>query len=201
VRSIEKQLRREAKRLRARADGVDWLASKIEANRLADKPITQNLLWRVLLDGEGAGRYYVAKLAAVEHYVGADDEAPLRPSAETPSVPVPAPKIDALSQATAIARSSAGEDGFAWTREPLTERERSVRAHWIAKHLEDRLGCAIISGTALSIRLSRLAIPSDLAAAEETAKQLMDSHRIAEERSEFQRISDELDGKDGDSDV
>jgi len=208
VRSIEKQLRSAAKRLRARADRVEWLASKIEANRLAGKPITQDLLWRVVIDGEHEGRYYVAKLADAENYVTERDlidmiwrskpsahvDAP--PAAGAEASPTPAPRLDALSEATAIARSSAGVDGFVWTREPLTERERLVRERWIEEHLKTTLGCILISGTARGIQLGRTAMASDLAAALKKAEERMDSAQRANEQREFQRIADELDGRD-----
>ena len=112
--------------------------------------------------------------------------------------------LDALAQATAIARSSNGE--IDWTREPLTEMERKIRQRWLERRLSDPCGCAVITSKAGVVRLgsSYLAghgydkIPSDLQAAVERAQKIIDEDDAQYERDEIADIMDEIDDDESD---
>lgn len=127
-------------------------------------------------------------------------DAELALEAETPTE-CEAPTMDALAEATRIARSTALVD-VDWSREPLTERERRVRARWIERQLETALGRIALRCRLTALRLRALngigAVGSDIAAADAQAHVLDRAEGVLDERAEFEDIADELDEEDAD---
>lgn len=77
---------------------------------------------------------------------------------------LPASPPDPFAQATAIARSAAGEE-IDWSREPLTEYERRLRAKFIERDLSRTLLCGwAIEAEVRALRRTRKPVASDLAA-------------------------------------
>lgn len=73
LRNVERQLLREASSIRRRASKIDRLAAKIAESHSTGKPISRHTLADVVNCGEGAGRYFVAKLAGIDRYHGRDE--------------------------------------------------------------------------------------------------------------------------------
>jgi hypothetical protein len=106
------------------------------------------------------------------------------------------PGTDALSEATAIAKSAAGKE-INWDREPLTDYEGRLRAFWIKMRLKDIAGCVWIRCTVRAGRLRGELVPSDLLAADVRAKQrireliaILDREQLREVRAEFGATGD-----------
>lgn len=100
--------------------------------------------------------------------------------------------MDALQQATALIRSASG-DNIDWAREPLTERERSIRQRWIDRRLDGGVGFITIRCEVRALRRSGAAVASDLASAYEKASAMLEQYSKERDRAEFQDIARELD--------
>jgi len=208
-RAVERVLRRYAEGLRSEANSVDRIAAKLQADREAGlRPHRQDLANATR--AYGLAKYRVKEFVGLNGYCDDRDlwdafEGRVRPRAEEPPVNAQSDEatsaepvaVNAFNEAAAIARSAAGEE-LDWSREPLTERERQLRALWIKKHLEHRwsLGASMIDSKISFLRLRGKPIPSDLAAAAPLAAQREKELRAAEQRADLQDLADELDGKD-----
>jgi|GEM_PF-6723303 len=106
---------------------------------------------------------------------------------------------DVVDAAARIARSAAGE--VDWAREPVTDRERRVRARWLARRLQgDMWGATDICCHALVLRASEAVrgnrafeLPGDLASAEMAARAIRDAFSTVRESAEIAHIMQELD--------
>jgi len=200
---MAKRARRDADDLRRKAGKIDFLANKIDAHRAAGTAPDEWLLCR-MLDVPCAGGY-VKKLYGF-HWLATYDEvvcwlhdlprrsdaAALVTSQQPAAVPDVPVAIDAVEQATQILRSARGEE-VDWSREPLTERERRLRAKWIEEHLADPMLTIALDCHARDIRLRRKPVASDLAAAAEEAQRIFEREREERDRDDWQRLSAELD--------
>jgi len=227
TRLLAKHLRRDAARLRRDAARMERVAAKIEENQAAGHIITANLIGKAA--NEGVGLYAAYQLVGLPVYGGRDAiidrlYGPPPHVVAAADVPSPAPqprlassfiepvgeppapeeatiaKADAVAQATAIARSASGTE-VDWSREPLNERERKIRARWLEENLKTSIGCSIITLTEIT-HWCRGHAACDLTAAAKRAKSLSEATDQVERQRVFQDIADELDrerenGEDG----
>ena len=162
IKGIEKRLAREAGVYRRKAKKLEALRTKVEAARQSGEPPKRNLLIDVFCATNDANYYLARLVGAVDFTQDAISRAifPESPhvmdgaptvAAEKPVVPT----RDPLAEATAIVRSASGE--IDWSADPLTDRERRIRA----KYLEALTGAHLLS-LVFSLRRKGARVASDL---------------------------------------
>jgi hypothetical protein len=116
---------------------------------------------------------------------------PERVGTDQPALPkLPA---DPIAAAVAIARSARAED-IDWSKEPLTERERKVRALFLARTNQLKILALECDLRIRRLEGDRLAKPaSDLQAAIDTYERRRHERQQAENRAEMKRIGDAID--------
>jgi hypothetical protein len=210
---IERTLREHAAELRWCADREDRLAAKIEAARIAGKPIDDGHLMQAWDRGGYCTRYSITKLVGFTPTQLMNDSAtrdqlfemlwgpritsrsqatrrvkptPV-PQASHPTAPAAPALPDPIAAAVAIVRSARGED-IDWSREPLTERERRIRAVYLE-------GVSIFKLIALEMHLFSIGkeIASDLRAARDRAQREADEHSDARDRKRLREAAETVD--------
>lgn len=229
---IERKLRHYAAELRRKADRIDRHAAKIEADRLAGKPIDRGLIMRAWDSGSYCVRYSVVSLTGLKPAGLLSDEAtrdalvemlflrviksaaqlvvepatqppagqrviqlPSRAPAVDPAPVTPAP-ADPVAEAVAIARSARAQD-IDWSQEPLTDRERKVRALFLERADPFTLLRINIELLLRRVRGRRELLPaSDLQAALDRNRREAKELRRARDNGTFREIGDEIDGEE-----
>ncbi|GAC1405662.1 MAG: hypothetical protein NVSMB64_10680 [Candidatus Velthaea sp.] len=206
LRSIERQLVGEAARMRGNAANLDSLRSKIEATRLSGEPVKRELLSRIVRTETRPGSYYIAKLVGSKSSTyeaiidamwpqrHAPTPAPMpiqsfAPGGSRAALPVASP-ADPLTEATSIVRSASGE--IDWSREPLTDRERRIRAKFIEQQSEQRSGGSI-PYIAMRLRLDSKPVASDLREADAQSRRILKEEIAGYERRNVAEAIDALD--------
>jgi hypothetical protein len=210
LKDIAKSLRRSAKAYRREADKAEKLADRIETDRLAGQSISQHQLVDAFDLSEHA-HYSICKLAGTERWhqrrefihalypqVYPQMQKPEAAVAREAVAAVDIASADVLAQATAVARSVAGEE-IDWSREPLTERERKIRKRFLENALRHRDGPESVAGlcdlsiTRLDLLRKQKMPASDLREALEERDRRFAADRETESISRYREIADELD--------
>jgi hypothetical protein len=164
TRRIERDLMKKARDLRREAAKAEKIAAKIEAERLASRPITRGLILEAV--NCKVGYWAPCALAGIEYGTATrqaiiDALWPRRAAAPTPSTPTeaaaPTTPRDPLAEAVAIVRSAAGEDVSTFGRDhlmPLPDEARAAAAEAFdrAERLRLRLDAAALRRIADDLR-------------------------------------------------
>jgi len=212
---LESMLRREADGLRSQASELDMLRTTLNGDREAGKDVEREHLFRtyerslwarqVVRDLIGLGCAHSAdpnernmvldilllrqdgsSWLAPSRVTVADNEA--TKSVRTPDV---AQAPAALTDAIAIARSAAGEE-LDWSREPLTDMERRMRACWIDNNLKTHVGPYSIRSLVAKTRCLGQEIAADLLAAHDEATRMVNDDKEQQRRDELRILRDQL---------
>ncbi len=103
--------------------------------------------------------------------------------------------MKALDEAIAIALSAKGEV-VDWSREPLTQRERKIRARYLENELADLHGRVRLGCMADIMELKHVRVARDLAEAARRADEEIHQQNERARREAIERAIDDFDDQD-----
>jgi hypothetical protein len=198
---LARQLRRAAVDARRKAEKMDRLADRINADLAAGHPLDPNFVLKAIGFTWRAQRP-AAQLTGVDQWADERDfvHAVFPPRVvqheATPTAAPPAP-IDPIAQATAIVRSASCEE-IDWSLEPLTERERLIRQAYLERVMmakDWRRAGLKLDVLQLDLICKRESPASDLQAALDEYNRRCDVDRREVDRREMRAIADEVDAQ------
>lgn len=108
----------------------------------------------------------------------------------------PTMSMNPLAQAEAIIRSASGQ--VDWTREPITDRERRIRARWIERQMGEALGRIVLRTQFRALQWASKVNgtngpASDITQAARESEVLSRLESAERDADEYAEIGDELD--------